>query len=85
MKTCKYCGDAFKGTGGSVCMKCREKEKLLPQFAKARDRVRRLAGLPPLSGENSRLVEFANRLKKRVKGVGVHNAIDCVLMEMLNE
>ena len=29
--------------------------------------------------------EFAERLRKRVSGVGIHNAIDCVEMEMVGD
>jgi hypothetical protein len=29
--------------------------------------------------------EFAERLRKRVSGVGVHNAIDCVEKEMVGD
>lgn len=84
MKICKCCGKEFQGTQKDFCLNCFHKKALMPRFEKARDKIRRSAGLPPLSGDNS-AIEFANRLRKRVKGVGVHNAIDCVLMEMLNE
>lgn len=84
MKICKWCGEEISGTRVNVCMKCTQKSALMPKFAKARDRIRQKSGLPPLSGDNS-AIEFAKRLKKRVNGVGIHSAIDCVLMEMLNE
>jgi hypothetical protein len=51
-KTCKYCGDKYSGKEKDTCGRCKKNAPLLPRFAKARDDLRELFGLPPLEDNN---------------------------------
>lgn len=48
MKICKYCGKEYKGTCADVCHWCFRKRPAVKRFAKVRDELRELCGLPPL-------------------------------------
>ena len=50
MPICKYCGEEFPSysNGMKTCGRCRYKYRLVQRFAKARDDLRELTGLPPL-------------------------------------
>ena len=93
MKICKFCGDAFTGTRTTMCMKCAQKSALMPKFAKARDRLRRKEGLPPMKLHDNEIYavkEFAERLKRVV---AIHNGdmwskyeyIDNLVKEMVGD
>ena len=50
MPICKYCGEEFTPYShcGKICGTCRYKYPLVQRFAKARDNLRELTGLPPM-------------------------------------
>lgn len=52
MNTCKYCGTKLHHNG-ITCGGCGEKLRILRRFVKARDKIRRKTGLPPLEGEEN--------------------------------